>query len=210
MTAQTDSKASTEKIVRPIEASLNNRRALSLVVLLLFCGLCCWCSFMPSRVAMPKDAPNLSPNLRNGAFARVPQAIPFLAFVPGAHAALGRGVALSATTGAATQSPRIPTHKDCISCHRHSSPHRTVLCALSATRRKGLASRTRPQEFSRLKAQHEFDHAHTRPVSGSRAQAARGLSCSGAAWRRQDNSRRTHCAPDLLSMSHSGQAIRRS
>jgi hypothetical protein len=197
MTVQTDSKTNPEtghaahdvnnRRARSRRALLRHvrfrlilsRRALSLIVLLLFFTAAMLVLFMSRKAAaLTFDAgivPAAGP-LKTRLFVRAPQDYSrFSHSYPGAHAALtGRwSCAICHDRRNNSVEPGFPQHKDCISCHQtqFTTPG-SPLCSICHTT-EGLSQQQPPlKKFPGLKSFNaEFDHAqHTNGLMEARSQ----------------------------------------
>jgi hypothetical protein len=179
MKALAESKTNHETTRFAPEAGVGSRRALSLVVLLLFSACVLLILFAGQRAAaLAKDAGVETFPLSPAAplFAHPSQDYSrFSHSYPGAHAALsGRwSCAICHTRRDNSVEPKFPQHKDCISCHQtqFTTPN-SPLCSICHTT-EGLNQQNPPlKKFPQLRSFNtEFDHAqHTAGVMDARAQ----------------------------------------
>lgn len=180
MTVQTDSKTNfeTTRFARRFGAS--SRRALSLVILLLFsaccAGLLLFAGHRVAAVTKGTSVAALSASRRAPLFVHPLQDYSrFSHSYPGAHAALsGRwSCSICHTRRDNSVEPGFPQHKDCISCHQtqFTTPN-SPLCSICHTA-EGLSQQNPPlKRFPALRSfKTEFDHAqHTTGVAEARAQ----------------------------------------
>ncbi|HEV7843439.1 MAG TPA: cytochrome c3 family protein [Pyrinomonadaceae bacterium] len=157
-----------------------SRRALSLVVLLIFFVSLALALFMNRHAAAVTreawTAPPAVEPLKRTLFARPPQDYSrFSHSYPGAHAALaGRwSCAICHDRRNNSVEPGFPQHKDCISCHQtqFTTPN-SPLCSICHTA-EGLSRQNPPlKKFPGLKSfNSEFDHAqHTSGLAEARPQ----------------------------------------
>jgi c(7)-type cytochrome triheme protein len=188
-----DSKTKSETMASPLtrDGGANRRRALSLVVLLLFSACALMTLFAGDRAAAVTNeaaSGRASESLEAILFTHAAQDYSrFSHSYPGAHAALsGRwSCAICHTRRDNSLEPAFPQHKDCISCHQtqFTTPN-SPLCSI-CHQTEGLGQQNPPlKKFPGLRSFNaEFDHAqHTTGLAEARS--AQGCATCHAPARR--------------------------
>jgi hypothetical protein len=179
MTKRTNLKTESRKPRAARETGVNNRRALSLVVLVLFFACALLILLIGRRaIAVTNDAAIEPSSEPSEAHLFAPAAQDYSKFshsYPGAHAALsGRwSCSICHTRRDNSSEPGFPQHKDCIGCHQtqFTTPN-SPLCSICHTA-EGLSQQNPPlKKFPPLRSFNaEFDHAqHTTGLAEARSQ----------------------------------------